>query len=256
MESNLFVRGFLWTAVLAALSPLAAAQGPVSLSGFDVLNTSGVAHSFEAEYSNLPVSAYLGFDTSSYSSVTASATPTGSKVRWTGGTTNVGEWSHFGLYLDEEPPLDPRVVSYTYGSGSSLRAETGTKSYQIWETDSYNNRTDKWVTSAAAAVQRRVTTFGGELDFADLVRGGALWAQATVIDDQFVDIPAEGLVYQYETMPDNVWSIMIADVLDRNTGIVDMTFVNAYRVTPEPMSAISLTLGALCLVGRGRRERQ
>lgn len=231
VKSRLLMLSSWLAAILAVLPPQATAQGSTSLSGFDVLNTSGTAPSFEAVYENLPLGAYLGFDTSSYSSAQASATKNGSKVLWTGGTTEKGEWSHFGLFLDEDGPLAPVAVSYTYGSDDPPPPPPPV--YQYWIYNSQGLPVDVITLPSGytgeVRVQRRVLVVEGELSFRDLTRDGFLWNQGILIDDDFVAVPPEGLTYEYEPVPDNVWAVMMFDVMNMNTGIVELTFVNAFR---------------------------
>lgn len=229
MTTNPFPRALFLSGFALLSASVAVAQSARSLSGFDVLNTSDfTAHSFEAEYDNLAVNAYLAFDTNSYANAQVTATQSGSVVRWTDGATPSGSWSHFGLSLDENPPQTQRAVRYSYSPDRHSRASV---TVQTWEGNSSMGFEwiDRIVTTGTIAVQRRVTTWDGELSFADLTRGGELWNQGILIDDKFVEVPPDGLTYQYPAVASNVWNVMMFDVRDLNTGIVDLTFVNAVQ---------------------------
>ena len=151
-----------------------------------------------------------------------------------GGSIVPGEVAHVGFSLDESPPqrLEAAPGGFQFDPGTPpLAAATAQK----WESAG-NGRWRDVATGECCFVNvsRSVATTDLDLNLEDMEPAGALRLLATPIDPAPVEIPPDGLTYDYPLVPLNVWCIMIYDVYDMGTGEVTMSFCNAVRGRPCP----------------------
>ncbi len=223
--------------VLAFVSANAAfAQPAESFSGFDVLNTSpAAATQFQAEYHGMDAGKLLAFDTGAYHGVSVQQTTDGSVITWTDGSTPAGAWAHFGFAMNEDPLNTHDEGFFRYNSGP--RGDP--VPIQIWNGGSSGSFIDyipnNFTTGGGTGpVKRRVALWDGPLSLADMVRGGAVWNQGIDVDPAFRIVPPGGLSYEYPVVPAGVWCVMMYDVLNTQTGQVDVSFYNAIHSTLCP----------------------
>jgi hypothetical protein len=223
------------------------------LSNFDVRNGTGqTANDFEVILYGVEAAKLNNLYTGDYPDVQVTPVAGGVKVRWTGSSTAPGTWDHFGIGLNGN--VNPTSTEFYWTFDGGQLPLPPPRTWQNWQVVGGVARDVIWNwASHPMWVQRRILTQPGEVSLEDLMRGGSLWNQATVIDTSRVQIGHGGSLNWDFPITSDISYLMMYDVFDSVTGGRTMTFLNAAKVCPEPASLIALICGLGTVMLRRKR---
>ena len=253
---------FLCLVGLVAL-PAQAQEITGTLSNFDVKNDTGyTANDFHLELDGVSSSDVNSLWTGSYPNLAMSGSGD-LVIDWTGATTANGATAHFGVGLDGD---DNPSAFNAYWTLNGAKLGTGRQGgFQDWflSGGQVQDVILNPVGSPTLWIQRRTNTSNGLIGLGDLLVGGALWNGATLLDNQPVQLLAgASLTYNFPALgpiTQQVNEVMMYDVFADNSGApgpLQMTFLNAASVVPEPGTLSLLGAGAIMvLLYAWRRKR-
>jgi hypothetical protein len=242
-------------AMLALQAPAGAACRDIQggLSNFDVFNRTGLtANDFEVILLGVSATDLGSLYTGDYPNATVTTVAGGVKIRWTGDTTLNGTWSHFGIGLKGN--LNPTSTEFSWTFNGGALPVPPPRQWQDWNMVNGNTVARDVIRNQGPdpfRVQRRILTLPGPnvVELNELLRGGALWNQALLIDTTPVEILGGANLNWDFPVTDDINYMMMYDMFDSQTGERMMTFLNAVQVCPEPgvLSAVACCLGTALL---------
>ena len=258
-RSTAFLFASLIGLTLCAPSATAAQAFPLgNLSNFDVWNRTGVtANDFDLFLDGITPAQITSTWTGSYPNVTKTFNGTGTLLHWTGNFTAPGSSAHFGVHLLDNLSPTSTTWNWTFG-GTSVGSVPG-----IWQPWFFlpgvvrDRLINPW--TFPLWIQRRVIIAPRIIGLGDLLVGGQLWNDATVIDSSPILFPGGSSILDFD-FPDQGTTAsyaMMYDLYSDNNGVPGdqiATFLNATDV-PEPQTGLLVSIGLAGLMLSWRRGR-
>ncbi len=260
--------------VLLSMVTTTECQGWDSYDNFDVTNDTGdEVNDLEATLGDVSVDDVSDYYTEDYEHVSESQEGSNVKIHWsTDGTTQPGEKEHFGFGLTGVTSHSGMDLQWTY-NGQPVGGGSPPNNYPPDVSPGWEPRVDLDLVRSKIHnncpsmnpvwIQRRVNTSTGTMSLDQLLVGGDLWNNATIIDATPISVPyCTTVTYDFDWDLNIPNYVMMYEVWENNglsggpgaAGDLEIVHLAAVSGIPEPGTVVMLVgLAGFVLFGYRRR---